>query len=152
MNISKTSMAAIAAATLFAAPLAAQNTAVVVDNAISDVGNTADAVGNSIATGANSVATAADNAVDIDINTDPSMANSSNMSTMPMDGNMVMDDANMTDPMMDDNMVTTTTTTTMQNQQQGGNGRWGLLGLLGLAGFLFRPKRAAIHLDERNGR
>lgn len=153
MRISKTCLASVAAVALFASPAAAQNAAVVVDNTISDVGNTADSVGNSIATGANSVATAADNAVDIDITTDPSLANTT---TPSMDGNMVMNDANMMagDPMMDDNMMVTntTTTTTMQQQQSGGGGRWGLLGLLGLAGFLFRPKKAAIHLDERNGR
>ncbi len=148
MKISKSGLGAVAAAALLAAPAIAQNTAVVVDNAISDVGNTADAVGNSIVTGANSVATAADNAVDINVTTDPSLANTS---TVPMDGNMTVDDANMmaTDPMTEGNMVTTTTTTRKDGT---GNGRWGLLGLLGLAGFLFRPKKAAIHLDERSGR
>ncbi len=149
MKISNSGLATMAALALLATPAVAQNTEVAVDNAIGEVGNAADAVGNSIATGANSVATAADNAVDIDVTTDPSLGNTA-------DGNLAVDDANMmaTDPMMDDNMVVTnTTTTSMASTQEGtGNGRWGLLGLLGLAGFLFRPKKGAIHLDERDGR
>lgn len=156
MRISKTGLTSMAAVALFASPVVAQNAAVAVDNTIGEVGNAADAVGNSISTGASSIANAADNAVDVDVTTDPGLANTTSSSTAPptdnmaMD-NMAMDDANMmaTDPMMEN---TTTTTTSMQQQQSGGGGRWGLLGLLGLASFLFRPKKAAIRLDERNGR
>lgn len=136
MNLRNSALASVAAAAIFAAPVVAQNAVETVDNAILDVGNGVD-------TAANSIATTADNAVDIDVTTDPNV-------TAPLDDGLVVDDANlMSDPMMDGNMVTTTTTT---REGSSGKGSWGLLGLLGLLSFLFRPKKAAIHLDERDGR
>lgn len=135
MKFRNSALASVAAAAIFAAPAMAQNAVETVDNAILEVGNGVD-------TAANSIATTADNAVDIDVTTDPN-------ATAPLDDGLVVDDANLMSEPMDGNVVTTTTTT---REESSGRGSWGLLGLLGLLGFLFRPKKAAIHLDERNGR
>lgn len=146
MNLRETGLATFAAAAIFAAPAMAQNAVETVDNAIGDVGNAAESAGNSIATGANSIAMSADNAVDVNVTTPDA-----NLSAAPLDGNLV-EDPNMmaTDPMMEDaNMVTTTTT---RREGRSGKGSWGLLGLAGLLSFLFLPKKAAIHLDERHNR
>ena len=141
MKIKTTLLAAVAIAV--STPVLAQTE---VDNAVEDLGNAAEAVGNAaedtgdaIANGAATTVDTVDNAVDIDVTTEPGVAGA--------DMNMAMDNGMM--PMDDMNMVTTTTTTTDESD---GGGRWGLLGLLGLLSFLFRPKKSAVHLDERHNR
>ena len=142
MKINTTLLAAVAVA--LSTPALAQTE---VDNTVADLGNAAESAGNvaegagdAIANGAATTVNTVDNAVDVDVTTDPSATGT--------DMNMAMDNGTMaTDDM---NMVTTTTTTT--NDESDGGGRWGLLGLLGLLSFLFRPKKPAIHLDERHNR
>ncbi len=145
MNHRHSGLAAIAGIALAAAaaPAFAQNTTTTVDNAIGDVGNAATAAGNSIGNAATDITTAADNAVDVDVTTDPALGAG--------DLNATGTDVNMTgmEPMNDMDMVTTTTTT---ERESSGKGGWGLLGLAGLLSFLFRPKKQDIHLDERHNR
>ncbi|HZF41885.1 MAG TPA: hypothetical protein VEZ48_00560 [Sphingomonadaceae bacterium] len=109
-------------------------------NATDTVANAAGTAGDTIANGASTAVNSVDNAVDVDVTADPSLGTG--------DMNMTTDNGMM--PMDDMNMVTTTTTTT--TDESDGGGRWGLLGLLGLLSFLFRPKKPAIHLDERHNR
>lgn len=129
---------------IVAAPAAAQNT---IGNAADDAGEAVSDLGTSIANGAdaavNGVSNAADatvgavdNAVDINITTDDTLVT----------------DVNMTDPTMMNEMETVTTETAAPIREQSDKGNWGLLGLAGLLSFLFRPKRADIHLDERSRR
>ena len=116
------------------------NTVDSLGNAAESAGNVAESAGDAIANTATSAVNTADNAIDVDVTTDPSLGTG--------DVNMTTDNGMM--PMDDMNMVTTTTTTT--TDESDGGGRWGLLGLLGLLSFLFRPKKSAIHLDERHNR
>lgn len=152
MKLHHTGLASIAAIALAvgATPALAQNATQTVDNAITDVGNVAEGAGNSIATGANSLGTAADNAVDVDITTNTAGMNATADPMMNMDaGNdMAMNDMAMNDMAMNDMAMVETTTTTREGSS--GKGAWGLLGLAGLLSFLFRPKKNAIHLDERS--
>lgn len=153
MNHRHSGLVAIAGLALAAtaAPALAQNTATTIDNAASDVGNTASDIGNATVDAANRVGTAAGNAVDVDVTTTAGENAAAGTTGASTDVNgMEATDANMTamEPMNDlDTMATTTTTT---ERQSDGKGNWGLLGLAGLLGFLFRPKKQAIHLDERH--
>lgn len=141
MNHRHSGIAALAglALAVAAAPTLAQNTTTTVDNAVDDFGNAASNAGDAVVAGANSIGNAADNAVDVDVTASPG--------TTDIDLNAT--DANMVgmEPMNDVDMVTTTTTT---ERESDGKGNWGLLGLAGLLSFLFRPKKPAIHLDERH--
>lgn len=147
MNHRHSGLAAIAGIALAAAgpPAFAQNTTTTVDNAIDDVGNAATAVGNSVGNAATDIATAADNAVDIDVTT-----TTTGNDLGAADLNATGTDVNMTgmEPMNDVDMMTTTTT----ERESSGKGGWGLLGLAGLLSFLIRPKKQAVHLDERHNR
>lgn len=129
------------ALTASATPTLAQNAVETIDNAAANVGNAASNVGDDIAAGATAVGNAADNAVDVDVatTTDPSLTTT---------GDLNATDANMMamEPANDVDMMTTTTT----ERESSGKGGWGLLGLAGLLSFLFKPKKPAIHLDERH--
>lgn len=146
MNLRHSGLAVLAGAALVltAAPAVAQNTADTVDNAIDDIGNTASDVGNSVVAGANSIGNAADNAVDVDIDVTAANSAAGDLGATGGDANLVG-----LEPVNDTEIMTTTTTTTTQRESSG-KGSWGLLGLAGLLSFLFRPKKPAIHLDERD--
>lgn len=118
---------------IVAAPAAAQNT---IGNAADDAGEAVSDLGTSIANGADAAVNGVSNAADINITTDDTLVT----------------DVNMTDPTMMNEMETVTTETAAPIREQSDKGNWGLLGLAGLLSFLFRPKRADIHLDERSRR
>lgn len=146
--------AAAAMTLVLAAPAFAQNSVAnsadalgnATSNAASSVGNAAGNVAGDVGNAASNVGSAAGNAVDVNVTTDANAMGAADLNATGTDMNM---DANMTDlgPANDAEMMTTTTT----QRESSGKGAWGLLGLAGLLSFLFRPKKPAIHLDERKG-
>lgn len=136
---------ALAMALAAAVPATAQNT---VDNAASDVANAASGIGNGVSNGVDAIGSSVDNAVDVNLTTGNALAGTD--ANLNADVNLGATDLNAVDgAAFNESETVTTTETTTVPEESSGKGAWGLLGLAGLLSFLFRPKKPAIHLDER---